>query len=120
MTQPAATTAPKSKFAEFLTAKKLDARRILLTSAKIEGLRPEDRAIRLARRQKKAGDGAAKPAEGAEKVKPRSGRPITQPALKAALIGKKISGPQKTRMLRAVNKLLEQKKQEPVGLDLLF
>ena len=33
---------------------------------------------------------------------------------------KDLSGPIKTRLLRAVNRLLEQKKQEPVKLDVLF
>lgn len=108
---------PKSKFAEFLTSKKLDARRVRYASAEIEMLRPEDRAIRLSARNAKKGDGAK--TQG-EKKKPRSGRPLTDRALKAALAGQSISGPQKTRFLRAVNLLLGQKKQEAVALDVLF
>ncbi|MFO0659407.1 MAG: hypothetical protein U0165_06210 [Polyangiaceae bacterium] len=102
-----------SKFSDFITSKKLDARRVLSASAAIEKLRPEDRAIRLARRNKTE-------KKDAEKKKPRSGRPVTDRAIAAALSGKAISGPQKTRLLRAVNRILEQKKQEPVTLDVLF
>ncbi len=108
--------AQKSKFGEFLAAKKLDARRVLIASHDLEKLRPEDRAIRLARRLR---DPEAKKDDG-EKKKPRSGRPITPRAMSAALAGKTLTGPQKTRFLRAVNKLLEQKKQDAVTLDVLF
>lgn len=111
------TSTPKSKFAEFLAAKKLDARRVRYASAAIEALHPEDRAIRLARKHKKAD---ASKAQGGEKKKPRSGRPITDRAMKAALAGQPVNGPQKTRFLRAVNRLLEQKKQEPATLGQLF
>ena len=52
--------------------------------------------------------------------KPRSGRPVTERALAAALAGKTISGPQKTRLLRAVNHLIEQKKGTAVDLKALF
>lgn len=112
--------ANKSKFAEFIAAKKLDTRRIQAASSKLENLRSEDRVIRLARRQKKAGGEGAKAAEEKAKGKPRSGRPVTDRAIAAALSGKKIAGPQKTRILKAVNVLLEQKKQDPATLDLLF
>lgn len=112
-----------TKFAAFIEEKKLDPRRIIAASAKIEGLQPEDRAIRLAKRTAKAkaaaGDAGAKDNEMAKK-KPRSGRPVTDRAIAAALAGKAISGPQKTRMLRAVNALLEQKKQGAVDLRALF
>lgn len=110
---------PKSKFSEFLTSKKLDPRRVLSASEAIEKLRPEDRAIRLARRLKKP-DAPKAAAEAGDKKKPRSGRPLTRRAMNSALAGQPLSGPQKTRFLRAVNRLLEQKKQEPATLDLLF
>ncbi len=107
-----------SKFAEFIGAKKLDPRRILIASKKIEGLRPEDRAIKLNKRLAKKSEAA----EGATKEtrKPRSGRPVTDRALQAAMKGGAVSGPTKTRILRAVNHLLEQKKLEPVDLRALF
>jgi hypothetical protein len=107
-----------TKFAQFIAERKLDGRRIMAASRKIERLLPEDRTIRLRKRQaKKAeeGDTAAK-----ETRKPRTGRPVTPRALAAALSGKAISGPTKTRILRAINRLLEQKKLDPVDLRALF
>jgi hypothetical protein len=110
--------AKQSKFAQFVAAKKLDARRILVASHKLERLRTEDRTIRLAKRRARS----AESAEGVEKEtrKPRSGRPVTTRALAAAMSGSQLSGPAKTRILRAVNHLLEQKKQEKVELRTLF
>lgn len=109
-----------TKIADFLTEKKIDPRRILVASSDIEGLRPEDRAIRLAKSVARKSEDPAKKKEGLAAQKPRSGRPVTQRALDAAMAGKQISGPQKTRILRAVNKLLEQKKQDQVELSALF
>jgi hypothetical protein len=108
-----------SKLEQFLTENKLDRRRIVASSHAIEDLRPEDRAARLAKRQSK--DAPAKPAEGdAKPAKRRSGRPVTERLLNDALAGKAITGPAKTRLLRAVNRILEQKKQKAVDLKALF
>jgi hypothetical protein len=109
-----------TKIEDFLKEKKIDPRRIRAASMKVEGLRPEDRAIRLAKRQARGSDDAAKKKEGAAGKKPRSGRPVTDRTLNAVLQGKPVSGPAKTRVLRAVNFLLEQKKQEKVQLSALF
>lgn len=108
-----------SKFAQFLTDNKIDPRRVAAASRKLERLRPEDRAKKLARRNAKKSE--AKPAEGAEKpTKPRSGRPATGRLLNAAQAGKPVSGPAKTRLLRAVNSVLEQKKKSATDLKTLF
>jgi hypothetical protein len=109
-----------TKFAEFIESNKIDSRRILIASRQLEKLQPEDRALRLLRR-KKAGDGK-KPAEGEEAAptKPRSGRPVTQQLLDRVTAGKPVPGPAKTRLLRAVNRILEQKKKDPVDLRALF
>lgn len=108
-----------TKFAQFIAAKKLDPRRILAASHRIERLRPEDRGIKLKKRQARAaGDAADKAVK--ETRKPRSGRPVTRRALDAAVKGGTLSGPTKTRLLQAVNQLLEQKKQEKVDLRVLF
>src|SRR5688572_29532723 len=100
-----------TKFADFIKEKKLDTRRIIAASAKLEQLRPEDRALKLAKRTAKAkaaaGGETDKNAPAAQK--PRSGRPITPRAIDAALTGKPLPGTQKTRLLRAVNHVLEQK-----------
>jgi hypothetical protein len=111
-----------SKFSDFLKSSKIDARRVIAISKKLEHLRPEDRAIKLKKRNSKGTD-AAKPAEGeaaAAPAKPRSGRAITARAIASAVAGKPISGPQKTRVLRAVNAILEQKKKPAVELKALF
>ncbi len=104
------------KFADFLKSKKLDARRVLAASHKLETFRAEDKEIKLAKRRAKSGDEAAKK----EERKPRSGRPVTPRAMAAALAGKGVSGPTKQRILRAVNHLLEQKKADKVDLKALF
>ncbi len=110
-----------TKIEDFLKERKIDPRRILVASAEIERLRPEDRKIRLAKRAaRKSEDAAAKKKEGLAAQKPRSGRPVTKEAIDAAFAGKNISGPQKTRILRALNVVLEQKKQEKVELSALF
>ena len=112
---------PKSdtKFAQFIATKKLDPRRIMSASHDLESFTPEDRAIKLGKRRAKASEGG----EGAapkETRKPRSGRPVTERAMAAALKGGTLSGPTKTRILRAINHLLETKKQEKVELKTLF
>lgn len=108
-----------SKLAKFLATKKLDPRRVLSCSHHLETLRPEDRKIKLARKRARGGEDAEKKAE-ANKLKPRSGRPVTHRAMSAALTGGSLSGPTKSRILRAVNHLLENKKQEKVDLKALF
>lgn len=112
-------TKTETKFAGFIASKKLDPRRILIASRKIEANRPEDRLIRLKKRLAKPA-GEAGGTEAKETRKPRSGRPVTGRALAAALSGGKLSGPTKTRLVRAVNHMLEQKKQEQVSLRDLF
>jgi hypothetical protein len=110
-----------SKFAQFLDKNKIDPRRLLAASKRIERLQPEDRALKLQKRRAKGG-GAAAAAEGdkAAPKKPRSGRPVTQRLVDAAHAGKPVAGPAKTRLLRAVNHLLSQKKQEKVELKTIF
>jgi hypothetical protein len=107
-----------TKFADFLTAKKLHPARVLAASHNLETLRPEDRAIKLAKRRQRGAEGGE--GEKKELKKPRSGRPVTQRAMNAAMSGGDLSGPTKTRILRAVNHLLEQKKQDKVELKALF
>jgi hypothetical protein len=110
---------PETKFAGFIASKKLDPRRILIASRRIEANQPEDRLIRLKKRLARAA-GDAPATEPKETRKPRSGRPVSGRALTVAMEGGPLSGPTKTRLVRAVNHLLEQKKQEQVGLRELF
>lgn len=106
-----------TKFAQILASKKIDPRRLIVASQKLENLTREDRTIKLAKRQARAAEGDKKVAEPR---KPRSGRPITPRALATALAGGELSGPTKTRFLKAVNHILEQKKQEKIDLKTLF
>ena len=108
-----------SKFAEFLEKNKIDGRRVISASRQLERLRPEDRAIRLKLRQAKKGDSEAAK-EGEEKVKPRSGRPVTARLVANAREGNRVSGAAKNRVVRAVNRILEQKKKDPVTIRDLF
>src|SRR5271163_4624971 len=103
--------AAPTKFATFLKDKKVDPRRILTASHKLESLQPEDRAIRLAKRTARGSEDKKAPTETR---KARSGRPVTPRALDAALAGKAVSGPTKSRIVRALNALLEHKKLEKV------
>lgn len=109
-----------SRFTEFLTNENIDPRRLLVASRQLERLRPEDRQIKLKKKlSRKAGDGAPA-AEAKDAPKRRSGRIITPRLLSAAQAGSPLSGPQKTRLLRALNRVLEQKKKEPVELRKVF
>src|SRR3954469_11235682 len=114
--------ADTNKLATFLATHKLNAKRLLAVSHKLETLQRSDRTIKLGQRQgKKAAEaGTAVDGENKEKVKPRSGRPVTPRALDTALAGKAVSGPTKQRILRAINFLLEQKKKDKVELRTLF
>lgn len=107
-----------TKFSEFLATNKIDPRRIRAASFELERLRPEDRATRLKKRLARGSE--SKPAEGEAPTKPRSGRPVTRQVLERALAGQPVSGPGKTRLVRAVNRILEQKKKDPVDLRKLF
>jgi len=107
-----------SKFTDFLATNKIDSRRIRAASFEIERLRPEDRAIRLAKRKAKGSEAKAEGGEAPKK--PRSGRAVTQQILDRASAGKPVAGPAKTRILRAVNRILEQKKKSAVELKALF
>jgi len=109
-----------TKFESFLKEKKIDPRRVIAASGKLEKLRREDRSIRLERRLARKSEDGAKKKEGEAPKKPRSGRTVTNRAIQAALAGKELTGPAKTRILRAVNRVLEQKKQDKVDLTALF
>ena len=114
--------ADTNKLATFLDTNKLNAKRLLAVSHKLETLQRADRTIKLGQRQgKKAAAESGTPADKKDgAVKPRSGRPITSVALALALAGKTVSGPTKNRILRAINFLLEQKKKDKVDLRAIF
>jgi len=106
-----------SKLETFLRDNEIDHRRLLVASQQAERLRPEDRKIKLVQRQARKSEDGKKPDDLA---KPRSGRPVTPVGLRHALSGERLSGPAKTRILRAVNRILGQRKKKAVALDALF
>lgn len=108
-----------SKLNDYLESKKLDTRKVLATSKRIEALTPEDRRIREARKRVKSG----KPSDAQKELagkKPRSGKPVTAPLMKRALGGEAVSAAAKGRILRAVNQVLETKKAGTAELGDLF
>lgn len=111
-------TTADSKFAGYLKENKIDPMRVVYASSQIETLTPEDRAIRLAKRQARGKEDDA--AKAARTKKPRSGRPVTTQLVTRAVAGETLTGPQKTRILRAVTRIAEQKKLGEVALTNLF
>jgi hypothetical protein len=109
-----------SKFADFLKENKIDGRRVLSSSRQLESLRVEDRKVYLAKRRAKGDDSSSGDEKKTDQPKPRSGRPVTDRLLAAASTGGTVSGPAKTRLLRAVNRILEQRKQAAIDLRALF
>ena len=107
-----------SRFAEFLSEEGIDPRRVLVASRAVERLRPADRAARWQKRYGKKAEGGDE--KEAEKEKRRSGRTVTPLLLRQAEAGSSLKGPQKTRLLRAVNRVLQQKEKDPVDLRRLF
>lgn len=108
-----------TKFAKFLDESKIDPRRVIAASRLLERLSQEDRTF-LAEAAHKRGLASKKDTTKPERKKLHSNRPVTPSAIDAAKAGKVVSGPVKTRLLRAVNRILEQKKQPAVELRALF
>ena len=116
----AMTSGLMSKLNDFLTKEKIDHRRLRSASKKEEALRPEDRAVRLARRAVR-GEGQATDTEKELAAKAvRSGRPVAPPTLQKALRGDKVSSAAKARITRAVNRVLKARKKSEVAAADLF
>lgn len=106
-----------SKLHDYLTKHKISVRRLTATSGKLERLTVDDRKIKQARKQAKGGDEGAK--ELAAK-KPRSGRKLNAATIERAIAGTAVSGPAKTRVVRAVNAVLTQRKKSEAKFSDLF
>jgi hypothetical protein len=105
-----------SKLSDYLKKHKIDARRVIAASKKLEQLQPEDRIIRLARERAKAGD---EPSKETAAKKRRSGRAVTKPTMDRAILGKPLTRRARARMVRAVNAVLKLKtKTEAKSADL--
>lgn len=106
-----------TKFSQFLTDNKIDPRRVISASCSLETLQPEDRRLRLAKKNKSE-EGKAAAGEPAKKA--RSGRPVSGVLLRRLEAGGKVTGPAKQKLLRAVNHILSLRKKDPVELRSLF
>ena len=110
-----------TKFAKFLEDNKIIGLRLQSASAKIERLTTEDRAFIAEVARKKSLAGRKNAASVViEKKKIHTGRPVTSSLIDDASLGKPVSGPAKTRLLRAVNHVLEQRKKPVVAIKDLF
>jgi hypothetical protein len=108
-----------SKLSDWLTKNKVDPRRVVAFSRDLEAHRPEDRKLKSLRAKVKGGTASDEDKEKA-KQKPRSGKPVSAPTLDRAIRGQTVPGPAKTRIVRAVNAILSQKKKSEVQLKDLF
>ncbi len=110
-----------TKFAKFLEDNKIISPRLQSASAKIERLTAEDRAFLADVSRKKSLAGRKNAGNvSVEKRKLHSGRPVTQRLIDDATLGKPVSGPAKTRLLRAVNRILEHRKKSAIAVKDLF
>jgi hypothetical protein len=110
-----------TKFRKFLEENKITDLRLQSASGKIERRTREDRAHlgEIARKKSLAGRKNAGSVV-IEKKKLHSGRPVTARLIDYATLGKPVSGPAKTRLLRAVNHILEQRKKPAAAVKDLF
>lgn len=109
-----------SKLQTFLADNKIAQRQLLAVSHKLESLQAADRAIRLAKKQGAKSEKAEDKEKAKNAGKGRSGRPLTPVSLQKIFTGKPVPGPTRTRVLRAVNSLLERRKKDKVELTALF
>ncbi len=110
-----------TKFAKFLEESKINQLRLQAASRQIERLTKDDRAFLSDVARKKALAGRKDAANvTVEKRKLHSGRPVTARLVNDATLGKPVSGPAKTRLLRAVNHVLEQRKKPAITIREIF
>jgi hypothetical protein len=110
-----------TKLAKFLEENKINGLRLQAASTKLERLTQEDRAFLAEVARKKALAGRKNAGNVAvEKKKLHTGRPVTERLIDDASQGKPVSGAAKTRLLRAVNHVLEQRKKSAVTIRDLF
>jgi hypothetical protein len=110
-----------TKFAKFLEESKINQLRLQAASRQIERLTKDDRAFLSDVARKKSLAGRKEAANvTVEKKKLHSGRPVTPRLIDDASLGKPVSGSAKTRLLRAVNRVLEQRKKPVVTIRELF
>lgn len=108
----------ETKFAGYLKENKIDPIRVIVASRAVETLTAADRKIRLEKRRARGKEDEASKAVRAQK--PRSGKPISEQTLLRAIKGGDVTGPQKTRIVRAMARVAEQKKLTAPEMSNLF
>ena len=94
---------------------------IVAISQKLEASRLSDRKLLQQRATKRRGkETASKPYAELNIAKPRSGRGLSAAAVAAALNEQALTVRQRGKMLRAVNALLQKKKEAAVDMKTLF
>ena len=106
-------------FSDFLDEKGVSTDRLLQVSRRLESVRSEDRDLMLQRAQLRRGKAGTSYAE-ANLAKPRSGRPLRPGHVRAAMDDKPVTAPVRSKMVRAMNLLLEKKGQGKVSAPQLF
>jgi hypothetical protein len=107
-----------SKLGDYLKNHKIDARRVLSASKRLEQQSSDDKKLVAKKGLMKAGK--LEKDDAVMKQKPHSGRPVTAPMIARAVAGETVPGPVKTRIVRAVNALLTAKKKPEAKLQDLF
>lgn len=107
-----------SKLGDYLTKNKIHPNRVVTASKELERRQAADHA--LSAKKKAMKDGKVDKDEAVLKQKPRSGRPVTAATMTKAVAGQTVNGPTKTRIVRALNAVLAQKKKGEIALRDLF
>lgn len=107
-----------SKLGDFLTTNKIHPNRVVTASKGLERRQKAD--LELASKKKAMKDGKLDKDEAVLKQKPRSGRPVTHASMAKAIGGRTINGPTKTRIVRALNTVLKQKKKSEITFRDVF
>lgn len=106
-------------FSDLLKSRNLEPSQILQTSSRLERVRNEDRDL-IRKRAEKRRRSPTKSYTDAGIAKPRSGRALRTGHLEAALADKPVPGPVRTKLLRAVNTLVEKRGGQPLRIPDLF
>jgi len=106
---------------DFIHSKGIAPDSIVAISQKLEVMNPQDRKLLAQRAAKRKGkETASKPYAELNIAKPHSGRGLTAATVASALNEQALSVRQRSKMLRAVNALLEKKKEAAVDMKTLF
>ncbi|WP_373046003.1 hypothetical protein [Vulgatibacter sp.] len=107
------------QFSDFLSEKGIETKRLLQVSQRLERVGNADRDLIRKRAEKRRRNPGQSYAD-ANLGKPKSGRSLRPGHIEAAMQDKPVPGPVRSKMVRAVNRLLEKKGQDAVTAPKLF